>query len=116
MFLESECVSDDVGSEVTDDEMRSKLSTLGEVDVLCSHLPPAVEPLYRDVVTGRLERGSQPILEYLNDVQPPFHFFGDVHQPQASTWRVGKTRCRNVGYFRATRRPVRFDPEELHRS
>ena len=99
--------------EVTDDEMRAKLSALGDVDVLCSHLPPAVEPLYRDVVTGRLERGSQPILEYLTDVQPPFHFFGDVHQPQASTWRVGKTRCRNVGYFRATRRPVRFDPENV---
>lgn len=95
--------------EVSDDEMRSKLSALGEVDVLCSHLPPAVEPLYRDVVTGRLERGSQPILDYLVETQPPFHFFGDVHQPQASTWRVGRTRCRNVGYFRATRRPVHLD-------
>jgi Icc-related predicted phosphoesterase len=101
--------------EVSDDEMRSKLSGLGEVDVLCSHLPPAVEPLYRDVVTGRLERGSQPILEYLNDVQPAFHFFGDVHQPQASTWRVGHTLCRNVGYFRATRRPVRFDLREVRK-
>jgi Icc-related predicted phosphoesterase len=101
--------------EVSDDEMRSKLSGLGEVDVLCSHLPPAVEPLYRDVVTGRLERGSQPILEYLNDVQPAFHFFGDVHQPQASTWRVGHTRCQNVGYFRATRRPVRFDLREVRK-
>ncbi len=101
--------------EVTDDEMRSKLSGLGEVEVLCSHLPPAVEPLYRDVVTGRLERGSQPILEYLYDVQPAFHFFGDVHQPQASTWRVGHTRCQNVGYFRATRRPVRFDLSEVRK-
>lgn len=95
--------------EVTEDEMRSKLSALGPVDVLCSHLPPAVEPLYRDVVTDRLERGSQPILDFILDTQPLFHFFGDVHQPQASTWRVGRTRCHNVGYFRATRRPVRLD-------
>lgn len=96
--------------EVTDEEMAAKLSAIGEVEVLCSHLPPAVAPLHRDVVTGRLERASRPILEYLEDVGPRLHFFGDVHQPQASTWRVGRTICRNVGYFRATRRAVRFDP------
>lgn len=102
--------------EVSDDEMRSKLSAIGRVDVLCSHLPPAVEPLYRDVVTGRLERGSRPILEYLVAMQPVFHFFGDVHQPQASTWRVGRTRCHNVGYFRATHRPVRLDLDVVRRA
>ena len=96
--------------EVSDEEMFEKLSALGEVDVLCSHLPPAVPALHHDVVTGRPERASQPILEYLRDVQPRFHFFGDVHQPQATRWRVGGTRCLNVGYFRATRRPVVFDP------
>lgn len=99
--------------EVSDEDMRAKLDSIGSVDVLCSHLPPAVEPLYRDVVTGRLERGSVPIREYLLDRQPPLHFFGDVHQPQASTWRLGRTRCQNVGYFRATKRPVRLDPSTL---
>ena len=99
--------------EVSDDEMRAKLEEIGRVDVLCSHLPPAIDPLYRDVVTGRLERGSQPILEYLEANAPAFHFFGDVHQPQAAQWRVGRTRCRNVGYFRATRRPVRIDLDQL---
>lgn len=94
--------------EVTDDEMEFKLSTIGKVDVLCSHLPPALEPLCTDVITGRRERSSRPILEYLNKHQPMSHFFGDVHQPQATTWRVGKTTCRNVGYFRATRQPVEF--------
>jgi Icc-related predicted phosphoesterase len=96
--------------EVTDEEMRRKLERLGPVDVLCSHLPPAVPSLHRDVVTGRPERASRPILDYLRRVQPPFHFFGDVHQPQAGTWRVGRTRCQNVGYFRATRRPFLFEP------
>lgn len=99
--------------EVSDVEMREKLESIGKVDVLCSHLPPAVEPLYRDVVTGRLERGSQPILEYLHAYQPALHFFGDVHQPQAARWRVGRTHCRNVGYFRATHRPVRVDLKQL---
>jgi Icc-related predicted phosphoesterase len=98
--------------EVSDDEMRDKLSRIGAVDVLCSHLPPAIEPLHFDVITGRLERASVPILEYLNDVKPSHHFFGDVHQPRATRWRVGRTRCINVGYFRATKRAVRFDPDE----
>jgi len=41
------------------------------------------------------------------------HFFGDVHQPQASTWRIGSTRCRNVGYFRATERALPLDLADL---
>lgn len=96
--------------EVTDEDMRTKLAGLGPVDILCSHLPPAVRPMHFDVVTGRPERASVPILEYLREHQPEFHYFGDVHQPQASTWRIGRTRCRNVGYFRATRRPIRHEP------
>jgi Icc-related predicted phosphoesterase len=98
--------------EVSDEEMAAKLDRLGPVEVLCSHLSPAVPALHRDVITGRLERNSTPILEYLRRHQPRFHFFGDVHQPQATTWRVGRTRCQNVGYFRATRRPFHFDPPE----
>jgi len=95
--------------EVTDEEMARKLEEMGPVDVLCSHLPPALESLCTDVITGRRERSSQPILNYLRVHQPLRHFFGDVHQPQASTWRVGRTICQNVGYFRATRRPVVFE-------
>ena len=49
---------------------------------------------------------SQAILDYIRRHRPPFHYFGDVHQPQATTWRVGATVCRNVGYFRATGRVV----------
>lgn len=98
--------------EVSDREMEEKLEKIGPVDVLCSHLPPGIEPLHRDVITGRLERSSRPILEYVRRHQPLFHFFGDVHQPQATTWRVGRTVCRNVGYFRATRRALRFEPAQ----
>jgi Icc-related predicted phosphoesterase len=97
--------------EVTDEQMEAKLEAVGEVEVLCSHLPPALDPLCTDVITGRPERSSVPILEYLRRVRPRFHFFGDVHQPRAITWRLGSTICRNVGYFRATRRPVILDLE-----
>lgn len=96
--------------EVTDGEMEAKLQAIGPVDILCSHLPPEVRPMHFDVVTGRKERASRPILEYLLEHRPRYHYYGDVHQPQASTWRVGGTLCRNVGYFRATARPVRHEP------
>ncbi len=92
--------------EVSHEDMRTKLESLGHVDILCSHLPPAVEPLYRDVVTGQLERSSPPILEYIKRERPRWHYFGDVHQPQAQRWRIGETISINVGYFRATERAV----------
>lgn len=94
--------------EITDDQMRELLDALGPVDVLCTHVPPAVPAARRDVVTGRIERGSVPVLDYLEKVQPRYHFYGDVHQPQATTWRVGHTRCLNAGYFRATGRFLRL--------
>lgn len=100
--------------EVTDDEMSSILSELGAVDVLCTHVPPAISALRTDVVTGREERGSDPILGYLLEAQPRFHLFGDVHQPQASTWRVGRTHCLNAGYFRATGRYLRLEGTSVH--
>ena len=99
--------------EVSDQEMADKLAGLGEVDILCTHLAPAVPALHLDGVTGKYERASRPILDYLLEVRPRYHFFGDVHQPQAHQWRVGSTLCRNVGYFRATRRPVRLSEDGI---
>lgn len=95
--------------EVPDEEMTGILSSLGEVEVLCTHVPPAVPALRRDVITGRDERGSEPIRRFVLESQPRFHFFGDVHQPQANSWRLGGTRCHNAGYFRATGRYLRLD-------
>lgn len=100
--------------EVSDEEMESVLAGLGAVDVLCTHVPPAVPSLRRDVITGRDERGSEPILRYLKQYQPRLHLFGDVHQPQATGWRVGATRCFNAGYFRATGRYLRLDGPMVH--
>ena len=91
--------------EVTAEEMESKLSTLGPVDILCTHVPPAVGVLASDVIGGRA-KGSTPVLEYVLRERPAFHYFGDVHQPTALRWRVGETVCVNVSYFRATGRGI----------
>lgn len=96
--------------ELAEDEMAGCLAEIGPVDVLCTHVPAALRPARLDVITGREERGSGPVLEYLRRHQPRFHLHGDVHQPQASTWRVGRTRSFNVGYFRATGRFLRLGP------
>lgn len=94
--------------EVSETAMAEKLASLGRVDMLCTHVPPAVTPLAKDVIGGR-EKSFAAILDYLERHQPAFHYFGDIHQPQAVRWRIGATECRNVGYFRATGRAVRHN-------
>lgn len=96
----------DTPGEVTESEMAAKLSNLGQVDVLATHVPPAIPALACDVIGGR-EKGSVAILEFVERMQPPFHYFGDIHQPRATTWRIGSTTCINTGYFRATGRATR---------
>jgi Icc-related predicted phosphoesterase len=101
--------------EVTDEAMKDLLYGLDDIDVLCTHVAPAVDPLQTDVITGRAERGSTPLVDYIKASRPRLHLFGDVHQPQASRWRIGPTRCQNVGYFRATGRALRLDPADLEK-
>lgn len=94
-----------VPGELSDDEMAKRLAALGPVDVLCTHVPPSVPQLQRDVVGGT-QKGSEAVLEYVLEQRPRFHYFGDIHQPQAIKWIVGETLCHNAGYFRATGRGV----------
>lgn len=100
--------------ETSPEEMRKLLERLGPVDVLGTHIPPAITQLRHDVITDRDERGSQEILDYLEEYQPRYHVFGDVHQPQATKWRVGSTICLNAGYFRATGRYLSLSSEGMH--
>lgn len=95
--------------EVSDEEMTVLLAEIGEVDVLCTHVPPAVRSLRTDVITGREERGSAPVRDFVLQRRPRFHLFGDIHQAQATSWRLGATVCHNAGYFRATGRYLRLD-------
>jgi Icc-related predicted phosphoesterase len=75
---------------------------LGTVDVLCSHVPPAVPELAYDVVARRPEASSAALLEVVRRDRPRAALFGHVHQPIAARVRVGRTECVNVGHFRRT--------------
>jgi Icc-related predicted phosphoesterase len=88
--------------EISEDEYAAKLEAIGPVDVLCTHIPPAVPELLYDTVARRMERGSAALLATIRRIRPRYAFFGHVHQPLARRVRIGTTECINVGHFRAT--------------
>jgi len=92
-------------NEVDEEEYAAKVAALGRVDVLCSHIPPAVPELLYDVVARRYERGSEALLEAIRETQPRYALFGHVHQPLKPRTRIGRTECLNVGHFRARGTP-----------
>jgi Icc-related predicted phosphoesterase len=92
-------------NELDDDAYAAKVAAVGPVDVLCSHIPPAVPELLYDTVARRMERGSEALLELIQATQPRYALFGHVHQPLRCRIRIGRTECINVGHFRANGRP-----------
>jgi Icc-related predicted phosphoesterase len=99
-------------NEIPEADFAAKLGAIaagGPVDVLCTHIPPAVPELLYDTVARRLETGSKALLEVIRQLQPRYAVFGHVHQPLAQRVRIGRTECVNVGHFRATRVPFAFD-------
>jgi Icc-related predicted phosphoesterase len=96
-------------TEIDDDTYAGKIAALGEVDVLCAHIPPHLPELVYDVRARRFERGSAALLEAVHALQPRYVLFGHVHQPLVSRLRIGRTECVNVGHFRATGRPFVLD-------
>ncbi len=95
--------------EIDDEEYARKIEAVGEVDVLCCHIPPAIPELLYDVVARRLERGSEAALEAIRRTQPRYALFGHVHQPLVSRTRVGRTECVNVGHFRGRGTPFALE-------
>jgi Icc-related predicted phosphoesterase len=95
--------------EIAPEEYAAKLERLGEVDVLFTHIPPAIPELVYDVEARRFEIGSVALLDYVREVQPRFHVFGHIHQPLVPRTRVGRTECINVGHFAGTGRPFVLD-------
>jgi Icc-related predicted phosphoesterase len=91
--------------EISDEEYAAKVEALGEVDVLCSHIPPDVPELTYDTVARRFERGSRALLDAIRRTRPRYALFGHVHQPLVSRMRIGATECVNVGHFAAGGRP-----------
>ncbi|AUH43473.1 metallophosphoesterase family protein [Streptomyces sp. CMB-StM0423] len=91
--------------EIDDETYAAKVAALGDVDVLCSHIPPLVPDLCYDTVARRFERGSEALLEAVHKVRPRYALFGHVHQPLARRMRIGATECVNVGHFASRGKP-----------
>jgi Icc-related predicted phosphoesterase len=91
--------------EISDEEYEAKLAAVGEVDVLCTHIPPEVPDLVYDTVARRFERGSRALLDVIRRTRPRYSLFGHVHQPLRQRMRVGSTECVNVGHFAGSGKP-----------
>ena len=89
----------------TEDDFAAGIARLGEVDVICTHIPPDVPELSYDVVARRFESGSPSLLDLITKQQPRWAVFGHVHQPLAPRMRMAYTECANVGHFQRTGRP-----------
>lgn len=95
-----------VAGEIPEEEFNAKVDALGDVEILCSHVPPEIPELTYDVLAQRHERGSERLLQYILDVQPLRVFFGHIHQPLVSSSHLGHTHLMNAGYFRRTQRAI----------
>ncbi|MFD0543606.1 metallophosphoesterase family protein [Streptomyces mexicanus] len=91
--------------EIGDEEYAAKIEAVGEVDVLCTHIPPDVPELLYDTVARRFERGSRALLDAIRRTRPRYALFGHVHQPLVRRMRIGATECVNVGHFARTGTP-----------
>jgi Icc-related predicted phosphoesterase len=91
--------------EVPEEDFAAKVAAVGAVDVLCSHIPPAVPELLYDTVARRFEKGSTALLDAIRTTQPRYALFGHVHQPLQRRIRIGRTECVNVGHFNGTGQP-----------
>jgi Icc-related predicted phosphoesterase len=95
--------------EITEADFDAKVAALGPVDVLFTHIPPALPELAYDVVARRFEVGSRALLDYIREHQPRYHLFGHVHQPLQARARAGHTECVNVGHFHGSGQPFVLD-------
>ena len=96
-------------NEIPVADFDDRVAQLAGVDVLCTHIPPAIAELTFDVVARRFEVGSESLLRLIRETQPRYALFGHVHQPLNRRMRVGRTECLNVGHFRAPRSPFVLD-------
>jgi Icc-related predicted phosphoesterase len=92
--------------EMDTEEYDRLVWSLGPVDVLCTHYPPAVEGITWDELANRDEAGSQALVEYIDRYSPTHHYFGHVHHPRLATALRGSTRLVNAGFFREHRTAV----------
>lgn len=89
----------------TQQDYAAAAAALTGLDVVASHIPPALPDLCYDVVARHEERGSPHLLELIDRERPELALFGHVHQPLAPRMRIGRTECVNVGHFQRTETP-----------
>lgn len=95
------------------DTYRSLVADLGEVDVLCTHVPPDIEDLRYDVGAQRKEMYGPGLVESIDRHRPALSLFGHVHHPRAAEVERGGTRCVNVGFFKRNGEAFVFDTDAL---
>jgi len=94
--------------EMEPEAYRGLVESIGPVDVLCTHCPPAIPELTWDRLANRDEVGSIALVEYLDRFEPARHYFGHVHNPRVSSVVRGGTRVMNAGFFKERRTVVTF--------
>lgn len=92
--------------EIPEDDFNELVDSLGRVDVLCTHFPPAVPDLTWDVTADRDEYGSEKLLSYIEEYEPRIHYFGHVHNPRSGEMEYGPTKLINAGFFKAHRKAI----------
>lgn len=97
--------------EIPEEEFDAKIEAIGPVDVLFSHIPPALPEITFDTVARRFERGSAGLLRAILRWQPRYVLHGHVHNPLVRRTRIGRTEIVNVGHFRSRGRPLVIDIE-----
>lgn len=90
-----------IPGEVPDDEFDAKFDRIGQVDVICTHMPPRIPWFVYDVVARKFEPGSIGLIAYIQRHQPKYSLFGHVHQPLVNRGNIGLTELVNVGHFQA---------------
>jgi Icc-related predicted phosphoesterase len=99
--------------EAAAEAYRERISSLGPVDVVVTHVPPSVEELAYDVVVSRDEPASTALVDYIRHHRPAWAFFGHVHNPKQREAVIGRTRALNLGFFKKTKTILRLDPKTM---
>ena len=90
--------------ELTREQFRNRLYSIGPVDHLFVHPPPSIQDLTYDVSAQRDEEGSEDLLAYIEAYEPRTVHFGHVHEPRVLSMMYNeKTELVNVGHFHQTK-------------
>lgn len=95
----------DFRADCTPEAYAEKIAAVGDVDVLCCHVPPAIAELRYDTVARGFEMASEAFADAIRATQPRYALYGHVHQPLQQRMRIGRTECINVGHFRGSGTP-----------